>query len=265
MYALAELIKANGAELAELESLDNGKPLAGREGRHRGDRQPPALLRRLADQDRGRDDPGLGPRRPLLHGPRAGRGLRPDRPVELPAADGDLEGRPGARGGLPDRPQARRADAAHRAAARRARAGGGLPRRGPSTCSPATARTGAALVDEPGRRQGRLHRLDRGRARDRRQVRALAQARHPRARRQEPQHHPPRRRPRPGDQGLLRGHLLQLRPGLQRRLAPVRPARSLRRGHRAPRRLRPRGEGRPRPRPRDRSSARWSPRSSSSA
>ncbi len=28
IYALAELIKANGAELAELESLDNGKPLA---------------------------------------------------------------------------------------------------------------------------------------------------------------------------------------------------------------------------------------------
>src|SRR6185295_1151528 len=28
MYSLAELIKANGEELAELESLDNGKPLA---------------------------------------------------------------------------------------------------------------------------------------------------------------------------------------------------------------------------------------------
>ena len=27
MYALADLIKANGDELAELESLDNGKPL----------------------------------------------------------------------------------------------------------------------------------------------------------------------------------------------------------------------------------------------
>jgi acyl-CoA reductase-like NAD-dependent aldehyde dehydrogenase len=32
MYALAELIKANGAELAELESLDNGKPLASAKG-----------------------------------------------------------------------------------------------------------------------------------------------------------------------------------------------------------------------------------------
>ena len=32
MYSLAELIKANGAELAELESLDNGKPLAAANG-----------------------------------------------------------------------------------------------------------------------------------------------------------------------------------------------------------------------------------------
>jgi aldehyde dehydrogenase (NAD+) len=32
MYALAELIKANGTELAELESLDNGKPLAAAKG-----------------------------------------------------------------------------------------------------------------------------------------------------------------------------------------------------------------------------------------
>jgi acyl-CoA reductase-like NAD-dependent aldehyde dehydrogenase len=32
MYSLAELIKANGAELAELESLDNGKPLGAAKG-----------------------------------------------------------------------------------------------------------------------------------------------------------------------------------------------------------------------------------------
>jgi len=32
IYRLAELIKANGAELAELESLDNGKPLAAAQG-----------------------------------------------------------------------------------------------------------------------------------------------------------------------------------------------------------------------------------------
>src|SRR4029079_3393948 len=32
MYTLAELIKANGEQLAELESLDNGKPLAAAKG-----------------------------------------------------------------------------------------------------------------------------------------------------------------------------------------------------------------------------------------
>ncbi len=32
MYALAELIKANGEQLAELESLDNGKPLGSARG-----------------------------------------------------------------------------------------------------------------------------------------------------------------------------------------------------------------------------------------
>ncbi len=95
-----------------------------RQGRRRRDGQPPALLRRLADEDRGRDDPGLRPRRPLLHAARAGRRLRPDHPVELPAADGGVEGRAGARGRMRDRPEAGRADAADRPAPRRARAGG---------------------------------------------------------------------------------------------------------------------------------------------
>ena len=77
MYALAELIKANGDQLAELESLDNGKPLAHAKGRHRRHRQPPPLLRRLADQDRGRDDPGLGARRALLHASASRSGSAP--------------------------------------------------------------------------------------------------------------------------------------------------------------------------------------------
>ena len=59
MCALADLIKANGDELAELESLDNGKPLAMAKGDVAAIGRPPALLRGLADQDRGRDDPGL--------------------------------------------------------------------------------------------------------------------------------------------------------------------------------------------------------------
>ena len=109
--------------------------------------------------------------------------------------------------------------------------------------------TGAALVDQPGRRQDRLHRLDRRRARDRRQGRARAQARDARARRQVAQRDPARRRHRGRDQGLLPGDLLQLRPGLQRRLAPVRAGRALRRGDGRARRGGQRGQARPGPRP----------------
>ena len=53
--------------------------------------------------------------------------------------------------------------------------------------------TGAAVVDHPGRRQARVHRLDRGRAGDRRQGRPLAQAVDARARREVAEHHPSRR------------------------------------------------------------------------
>ena len=91
--------------------------------------------------------------------------------------------------------------------------------------------TGAALVEHPDVRQGRLHRLDRRRARDRSEGRARAQARHARAGRQVPQHHPARRRHRRRRRGRVSGDLLQLRPGLQRRLAPVRPRRAVRRDH----------------------------------
>ncbi len=84
--------------------------------------------------------PVSAPEHALLHAPRAGRRVRADHPVELPAADGRLEARPGARRRLHDRAEAGRADAAERAAPRRARARGRASRRACSTCSPATAR-----------------------------------------------------------------------------------------------------------------------------
>ena len=58
-------------------------------------RRPLPLLRRLGDQDRRRDHPGLDPRpaHARLHAARAGRRRRPDHPVELPAADGGVEAR----------------------------------------------------------------------------------------------------------------------------------------------------------------------------
>ena len=65
MNSLAELIKANGDELAELESLDNGKPLTSAEGDVAAAVNHLRYYAGLADQDRGRDHPGLGPRRAL--------------------------------------------------------------------------------------------------------------------------------------------------------------------------------------------------------
>ena len=131
--------------------------------------------------------------------------MRPDHPLELPAADGRVEDR--ARRSPPAAPivlkpaeqtpltalrlgelaleaglPAGRAQRRHRRRRDRRRAGR-PPRRG----------------------QDRLHRLDRGRPRDRRQGRARAQARDARAGRQVAEHHPARRRPGGGDQGLLPG------------------------------------------------------------
>ena len=249
MNALAELIKANGAELAELESLDNGKPLAAAKGdmaatvnhlryyagwptKIEGEtipvsardvlcytvREPVGVCAQIVPWNfpllmaMWKVAPALAAGCAIVLKPAEQTPLTALRLGELALEAGFPEGTLNVLTG----------DGAHRRRARR------------------RAR----------RRQGRLHRLDRGRPRDRRQVRPLPEARHPRAGRQEPEHHPPGRRPGPRDQGLLRGHLLQLRPGLQRRLPPLRPARPVRRGHRAPRRLRPRGQGRPGPRPR---------------
>ena len=138
-------------ELAELESLDNGKPVKLAQDRRRGaDGRAAPPLRRVGRAHVRRDDPGPRAGHALLHAQGAGRRVRPDHPLELPDADGVMEARTGARRRLHGRAQARRADAADRAADRRARARGRDPRRAWSTSSPATATTGAALVDHAG-------------------------------------------------------------------------------------------------------------------
>src|ERR671932_125116 len=80
----------------------------------------------------------------------------------------------------------------------------------------------------PRREQDRVHRLHRGRPRDRGQGGTRPEAGDPRARRQVAEHHPARRRPRRRGQGLLPGDLLQHRPGLQRRVPAIRAARAVR-------------------------------------
>ena len=77
----------------------------------------------LGDEDRGPHHPDLrrhvaGVGVPGLHAQGADRRRRADHPVELPAADGGVEARPGAGGRRDRRAQARRADAAVGAATR---------------------------------------------------------------------------------------------------------------------------------------------------
>ena len=130
------------------------------------------------------------------------------------------------------RAQAGRADAADRAAAGRAGARGGHP----AGRVPGAARQGRcrrpAVRRPPGRRQDRLHRLDRGRPRRSwPAARQAHQAGHARTRRQERERGLRRRRPGGGGRRCAVRGLRQRRPGLLRPLAHPRRAQRLRPVH----------------------------------
>ncbi len=129
LYKLSQLIEVEDAGAGRARNLGQRqadprvfvrRPAAGR--------RELRILRRLGDEDRGRDHPGPRPD-VQLHAARTHRRLRPDHPVELPAADGRVEARARARRRQHGRPQARRADARHGDGTRQADSGGGLPRR----------------------------------------------------------------------------------------------------------------------------------------
>ena len=141
--------------------------------------------------------------------------VRAGHAVELPADDGGLEVRAGAR-----RRQHRRAQAVrHDAGVDRCC----WPRSRPSSCRPGVLNvvcgdrdTGRALVAHPHPADGVDHRLGPGRHGGRRRGRGRPQARPPRARRQGAGHRVRRRRHRGGGRGHRRRRLLQRRPGLHR-------------------------------------------------
>ncbi len=93
----------------------------------------------------------------------AARGRRADRAVELPAADGGVEARAGARVRQRRDPQARRDDAADRAAARRDLPGGRAAARS-RLHPPGQWRHGCGPRPPQKNQQNRLHWLDRRRA-----------------------------------------------------------------------------------------------------
>ena len=131
----AALIKEHTEELAQLESRNVGKPITRVAWRdHRGEPRV-RLLRRRREQDLRPDDPGVeaGARPDPARADRRGR---PDRALELPAADGLVEGRAGAGRREHRDPQARQLLPVDRDPARRAGARGGHPGRACSTSSP---------------------------------------------------------------------------------------------------------------------------------
>ena len=151
--------------------------------RPRLDRQR-VLLRRRRAQPRGQGVGRVQRRAHLRDPPRAGGCRRLHRAVELPAADGGVEGAPRDRRREHDRAQACRADSAHLAHARRGLHQGGTARRRrqrPHGSRP-SRRRGARVT--PGRSHDVVHRLDPGRPADHGARRRHREARAPRARRQ---------------------------------------------------------------------------------
>ena len=116
LFRIARLIQERARELAVVESLDGGKPI--RESR---DVDIPLAAAHFFSYAGWADKLQYAFGGPRL---RAARRRRPGRAVELPAADGGVEDRAGARVRQHDGPEAGRDDAADRAAAGRDLPGG---------------------------------------------------------------------------------------------------------------------------------------------
>ena len=268
LLKLADLIEANGDEIALLETLDNGMPfrMAKFGGVIRRGREP-ALPRRLGHEDpRRHDQPQHAGRVACVHAARAGRRRRPDRAVELSVRDGRGQDRAGAGRGLHRGAQARGTDAADHAAAGRADRRGGISRRRGQhrhrVRRDRGARAGGAL-----RTSTRSPSPARP-AWARRSSKACAgqsQARDAGARRQIAGDHLSGRGARARHRSRGARHLHELRPGVRRRLAAVRARESVRPGGRGRGRAREEAESRARaPKP-PRRSVPWSPKCSASA
>ena len=117
LHALADAIVANRAELAELESRNVGKAIS----------SVKAELHQAVENFRfyGSAIAAIGGRSNSIGGSLLFYSLKEpvgaDRPLELPADDGDVEARSGSCGRVLGRPEARPTDAAHRDPTCRAR------------------------------------------------------------------------------------------------------------------------------------------------
>src|SRR5213080_293714 len=185
LHALADALVANRKELAELEARNVGKAIS----------SVKAELNQAVENFRfygsaiasiaGRANTLGGSPLLLLEG--TGRSSGPDRAVELPADDDDVEARAGAGRRLLGRAETGLRDSAHRTAPRRARGRGGLPARRGEHRPRAGEDDRRVPRPSPWRGQGRVHGLDGDRRRDHASRLGADQADHAGARRQEPQ------------------------------------------------------------------------------
>ena len=224
LWRLADLIEEHADELAELESLDNGKPIA----TPGGDLPLAVELFRYyagwADKIHGKTIPCRCPAASSSPTPATSRSASSAR--SSPGTS-RCSWRPGS-GARPWRPAAR--SSSSRPSRRRSPRcawpswlEAGFPDGVVNVVPGFGRRPGAALVDAPGRRQGRLHRQHRGRQ-DIIAAGAAEQpeAGHARARRQDAQHRLRRRRPRRRRRRRRTRRVLQPGPVLLRRQPAVR-------------------------------------------
>ena len=172
IWKLADLMEEHLEEFAQMESLDNGKPLSVA----RVADVPLAIdlfryMAGWATKIEGNTIPiSAGVRKSSFLAytrARTRRRRRTDHSLEFPAADGCVEARSGARHRLHHRAEAGRANAAERAAAGGAHHGSRHSRRRGQR-RPRIRRDGRRRARFASRcRQGRLHRLDRSRQADR--------------------------------------------------------------------------------------------------
>jgi acyl-CoA reductase-like NAD-dependent aldehyde dehydrogenase len=226
LYKLADLIEQNLEELAQLESLDNGKPLAVARAA-----DVPLTAEHFryyagwADKLEGETIPVAVPYDPkgqyLNYTVRDPVGVVGQIiPWNFPLLMAAWKLGAALLLRLHDHPQARRADAAHGAAPGRALRRGRLPQ-GRGQHRDRGRRDRRRPRQPSRRRQGRLHRQHRGRQGDRQGQRGQPQAPDARARRQVAEHRLQGRRPRDRGDRRLQRDLLQPRPVLLRGQPPV--------------------------------------------
>ena len=199
------------------EPPDRQAAAAGARVRRAGHHRQHRVLRRRRPPARGPGSGGVLRRPHVVRPPRADRGRRLDRAVELPVADGRVEGAAGRRGGQHHRAQTGRDHPAHLADVRRGRA----PRRTARRCGQRRDRYGPrrrrGAGRAPRRRHGELHRLHRGRPAGRHAGGRRRAPGAPRARGQGAVRRVRRRRPRGGGARRRRRRPDQHRAGLHSR------------------------------------------------